>query len=88
MNKPKQCRSCGGICGGGYHTAKTYRPCRATVKREPHKQTNSALALEWRLRDKLILSEALKEIYAIRGEDAEIAAIVQRALREGCVPGY
>ena len=43
---------------------------------------------EWHLRDKRILADALKEIYALRGEDAEIAAIVQKALREGCVPGY
>ncbi len=43
---------------------------------------------DWHLRDKAILADALKEIYAIRGEDAQVAAIVLKALREGCVPGY
>lgn len=43
---------------------------------------------QWHLNDKAVLAQALKDIYAIRGEDAEIAAIVLKALREGCVPGY
>lgn len=43
---------------------------------------------EWHLRDKAILADALKEIYAIRGEDAEIAEIVLKALRDACVIGY
>ncbi len=43
---------------------------------------------QWHLRDKAILADALKEIYAIRGEDAEVAAIVLKALRIGGVPGY
>lgn len=43
---------------------------------------------EWHLRDKAILADALKEIYSIRGEDSQVAAIVLKALSEGCVPGY
>ena len=43
---------------------------------------------DWHLNDKAILAQALKDIYAIRGEDKEIAAIIQKALREGCVSGY
>jgi hypothetical protein len=42
--------------------------------------------LEWVLRDKRILADALKEIYAIRGEDEEIKRIIERAMREACVP--
>ena len=54
-------------------------------KEEP---TDTSTINEWHLHDKAILADALKQIYAIRGEDAEIAAIVQKALSEGSVPGY
>lgn len=43
---------------------------------------------DWHLSDKMILSDALKDIYAIRGEDTEVAQIILNALRNGCVPGY
>lgn len=42
----------------------------------------------WHLNDKAILAQALKDIYAIRGEDKEIAKIVLEALQKACVPGY
>ena len=84
---PRQCRSCGGFCGGGYHTAKTYRTCKAerriTVSLDIDK-----MAKDWHLIDKAVLADALKTIYAIRGEDTEVASIVIKALREGNVPGY
>lgn len=35
---------------------------------------------KWNQRNKTVLSDALKEIYAIRGEDAQISAIVHKAL--------
>ena len=51
-------------------------------------ETRYTMIDDWHLKDKGILADALKEIYAIRGEDHEIAAIVLAALHSGNVPGY
>ena len=61
-------------------------------KRDNKSKLNGGLAcpimedcqyVQWLASDKQILSEALKEIYNIRGEDEELAKIINEALDQG-----
>lgn len=87
------CPFCGGDSIGLETTAQTQTGvllgrgvCQDCGARGPVGQCSGKkpLCLEWadnwNRRDKTKLTEALKEIYAIRGEDAQVSEIVHRAL--------
>ena len=72
MNPVVPCRACGQMHG-------KWSSC---------KKQEADMINGWHLDDKFILAQALKDIYAIRGEDKDIQKIVLEALSKACVPGY